>query len=291
MNETEKTLCVTGLRHRLLEWPGPSELPPIVLVHGWMDSAASFRAVALALQARGRRVLAPDLRGYGDTEHIHEQATYYFADYVRDLHELLAAEGHGSIDLVGHSMGGSVAVTFAGAFPARVRRLVLVEGLGPNETSPAEAPERTRRWIETARAERRVPRAMTWEQVIETLTRNHPRVPGDVLARVAPGFVRRGADDLYRWKADARHREPWAIPFNRATFLAHLAAIEAPTLFIDGGPRGWHPEDEASRLAAIRNLERATIADAGHMMHWTHASEFAALVGEFFEREPAGPQR
>ena len=63
MNETGKTLCVTGLRHRLLEWPGSSELQPIVLVHGWMDSAASFRAVALALQARGRRVLAPDLRG------------------------------------------------------------------------------------------------------------------------------------------------------------------------------------------------------------------------------------
>lgn len=285
MNQIEKTLCVTGLRHRLHEWPGDSQLPPIVLVHGWMDSAASFRDVALALQARGRRVLAPDLRGYGDTEHIHEQATYYFADYVRDLHEVLAAEGASTIDLVGHSMGGSVAVTFAGAFPGIVRRLVLIEGLGPNATDPAEAPERTRRWITTARIERRSPRAMTHEQVLETLARNHPRVPAEVIARVAPGFARRGDDGLHRWKADPRHREPWAIPFNRATFLAHVAAVEAPTLFVDGGPRGWHPDDEHERLAAFRSLERATIDDAGHMMHWTHARELAALIGEFLGRD------
>jgi pimeloyl-ACP methyl ester carboxylesterase len=287
MNETKKTLCVTGLRHGLLEWPAASELPPIVLIHGWMDSGESFREVATRLQARGRRVLAPDLRGYGDTEHIHEQATYYFADYVRDLYEILAVEGHAQIDLVGHSMGGSVAVTFAGAFPSLVRRLVLVEGLGPNAPDAAEAPERTRRWITAARSERKAPRAMTREQVVESLARNHPRVPASVIARVAPGFARLGPDGLYRWKADARHREPWAVPFNRAAFLAHLGAIEAPTLFVDGGPRGWHPEDEGERLAAIGKLERATIADAGHMMHWTHAGELAALIGDFCGRDAA----
>ena len=42
MDEAEKTLCVTGLRHHLIEWPAACELPPIVLLHGWMDSAASL---------------------------------------------------------------------------------------------------------------------------------------------------------------------------------------------------------------------------------------------------------
>lgn len=281
MNETRKTLCVTGLRHSVLEWPAVSDLPPVVLVHGWMDSAASFRDVAAELHARGRHVIAPDLRGYGDTEHIQEQATYYFADYVRDLHEILASLGHRSVDLVGHSMGGSVAVTFAGAFPALVRRLVLVEGLGPNAADPAEAPERTRRWITTARAERRPARAMTFDAAVATLARNHPRVPPAVIARVASGFVRAGEDGLFRWKADPRHREPWAIPFNRDAFLAHLAAIEAPTLFVDGGPRGWHPDDEHERLAKLRAVERATIDDAGHMMHWTHSAALAERISVF----------
>jgi pimeloyl-ACP methyl ester carboxylesterase len=283
MKESEKTLCVTGLRHHVLDWPASSESPPIVLVHGWMDSAASFRAVARALQARGRRVLAPDLRGYGDTEHIHEHATYYFPDFVRDLHEVLEALGVARLDLVGHSMGGSVCSFFAGAFPERVRRLVNLEGLGPDVPDPSEGIARTRAWITSARAPRRAPRGLRMDDVVGALVRNHPRVPRDVLERVAPTFVRAGDDGLYRWKADPRHRELGPLPFNRENLIAHLRAITAPKLFVDGGETGWHPRDEAARLDALAPDRRLTLEGAGHMMHWTRPAELAEAIGAFVE--------
>jgi pimeloyl-ACP methyl ester carboxylesterase len=281
MNETAKTLCVTGLRHHVLEWPAPSESPPVVLVHGWMDSAASFRDVARSLQARGRRVVAPDLRGYGDTEHIPDTSTYYFADFVRDLHEVLDALGVDRLDLVGHSMGGSVCTFFAGAFPERVRRLVNIEGLGPDVPDPLEGLARTRAWIAAARTPRRAPRGMAMVDVVTALVRNHPRVPREVLERVAPGFVRAGDDGLLRWKADPRHRELGPIPFNRENLLVHLRAITAPKLFVDGGPSGWHPKDEAERLAALAPARRVTLEDAGHMMHWTRPGDLADAIGAF----------
>jgi pimeloyl-ACP methyl ester carboxylesterase len=282
MNEAEKTLCVTGLRHHVIEWPAVSELPPIVLLHGWMDSAASFRDVALALQASGRRVLALDLRGYGDTEYIHEQATYYFTDYVRDVIEVLDALGLDRIDLVGHSMGGTIATLVAGAFPERVRRLVLIEGLGPGTTDPSDAPARTRRWIDSMKRERKTPRPMTMDDVVMSLERNHPRVPRAALERVAPCFVRRGDDGLFRWRGDPRHRDPSPIPFNLETFLAHARAITASTLFVSGGASGWHPTDEALRIAALRDVRTVTFEDAGHMIHWTRPGELASAIASFF---------
>ncbi len=281
MSEREKTLSVTGLRHRVIEWPAASDAPPVVLVHGWMDSAASLREVAGRLQSRGRHVIAPDLRGYGDTEHIHESSTYYFADFVRDVYEVLAALGVDRLDLVGHSMGGSVCTFFAGAFPERVRRLVNLEGLGPDVPDPSEGIARTRAWITSARAPRRAPRGMRMDDVVAALVRNHPRVPRDVLERVAPTFVRAGDDGLYRWKADPRHRELGPLPFNRENLLAHLRAITAPKLFVDGGETGWHPRDEADRLEALAPARRVTLAGAGHMMHWTAPEGLAEAIDAF----------
>jgi pimeloyl-ACP methyl ester carboxylesterase len=281
MNETEKTLCVTGLRHHVLEWPTHSDLPPVVLVHGWMDSAASFRDVACRLQAQGRRVVAPDLRGYGDTEHIPEHATYYFADFARDLHEVLVELGVHRFDLVGHSMGGSVCTFLAGAFPERVRRLVNIEGLGPDVPAPDEGLARTRAWIAGARTPRRPPRGMGMEDVVTALVRNHPRVPREALERVAPTFVRAIDDGLYRWKADPRHRELGPIPFNRENLLVHLRAITATKLFIDGGATGWHPKDEADRLAALAPARHVILDGGGHMLHWTRAHDLADAIDAF----------
>jgi len=281
MHESEKTLCVTGLRHHVLEWPSVSESPPLVLVHGWMDSAASFRELAGRLASRGRRVIVPDLRGYGDTEHIPEHSTYYFADFVRDLHEVLAELAVDRLDLVGHSMGGSVCTFFAGAFPERVRRLVNIEGLGPDVPDPAEGLVRTRAWITNARTPRRPPRGMPMDDVVLALVRNHPQLPREVLERVAPTFVRAGDDGLYRWKADPRHRQLGPIPFNRENLLTHLRAITAPKLFVDGGPTGWHPKDEAERLAALAPARRVTIAGGGHMLHWTRPDDLAEAIDGF----------
>jgi pimeloyl-ACP methyl ester carboxylesterase len=114
-------------------------VPPLVMVHGWMDVAASYQFVVDALSdafAQGRQIIAPDWRGYGQTA-LPGTDNYWFPDYLADLDTLLdhyAPEQ--PVDLVGHSMGGNVAMLYAGVRPQRIRRLVNLEGFGMPATRP-----------------------------------------------------------------------------------------------------------------------------------------------------------
>src|SRR5262249_9987699 len=154
--------------------------------HGVMDAAASWDLVAPELAHAGWRVLAPDLRGFGQGPRVPAGAYYHFPDYVFDVADTIdALVPHGSpLFLVGHSMGGTIATLVAGAFPERVGALALLEGLGPPDQSPEDAPARMRTWIEGVRAARaRDERAMpSREDALRRLAINHARVPSDVLA-------------------------------------------------------------------------------------------------------------
>ncbi|HVH46636.1 MAG TPA: alpha/beta hydrolase, partial [Labilithrix sp.] len=143
-----------GLKHRVLEWTSPEAAharpaPPVVLVHGFMDAAGTWDLVAPTLAEQGYRVLAPDMRGFGEGDRAPRGSYYHFADYVADLAELVTAlSPHDPVALVGHSMGGTITTLFAGAFPERVARLASLEGVGPPDNPWEVGPTRMRRWIE-----------------------------------------------------------------------------------------------------------------------------------------------
>jgi hypothetical protein len=126
---------VRGLRYHVRRWPGNAQRR-MVLLHGWMDVSASFQFLVDALRADWE-VLAPDWRGYGLTEWGRSDC-YWFPDYLADLDALLDQVQPGApVDLVGHSLGGNVACLYAGIRPARIRRLVNLEGFGMSVTQSA----------------------------------------------------------------------------------------------------------------------------------------------------------
>ncbi len=116
---------VRNLRYHVRVWGEPSAArPPLVLLHGWMDVGASWQFVVDAL-AEERFIIAPDWRGFGLTDGGGVD-NYWLPDYLADLEWLLdhyAGEGDAArpVDLVGHSMGGNVAMHYAGARPGRIR--------------------------------------------------------------------------------------------------------------------------------------------------------------------------
>ena len=115
---------IRNLRYHVRTWgePAPGRVP-LLMVHGWMDVAASYQFVVDAF-AQDRFVVAPDWRGYGDTT-VPATDNYWFPDYLADLDFLIDHYGNGApVDLVGHSMGGNVAMLYTGARPQRIRRLV-----------------------------------------------------------------------------------------------------------------------------------------------------------------------
>ena len=103
--------------------------PPIVLIHGMLNSSSHWRRVALNL-AREHMVIAPDLIGHGDS--AAPRGDYSLGAHAASIRDLLSAIGVDRATIVGHSLGGGVAMQFFYQFPQRVQRLVLISsgGLG-----------------------------------------------------------------------------------------------------------------------------------------------------------------
>jgi len=119
----------SGLGERLLE-AGPADGAPVVLVHGWGACVYTFRRAIPALAQAGRRVLAFDLRGHGLSDKPVGRGKYTIGALCDDLRDFLDAAHIEAADLLGHSLGGGVALHFSLAHPERIRRLVLAAPVG-----------------------------------------------------------------------------------------------------------------------------------------------------------------
>ena len=280
-----------GLEHNVLEWlpAGGARsraendgVRTVVLVHGFMDAGGTWDQVAPTLAAAGLRVLAPDMRGFGDGARVPAGGYYHFVDYVFDLADLVEQLSPGEpIALVGHSMGGTIATLFAGTFPERVARLAIIEGVGPPDNPWEVGPVRMRGWIEQVRASRargdRRP-TLAREEALKRMAANHPKVAPEVLAHRLPHLAADAGAGRVTWQFDALHRTTAPMPFFAKLFMEFAKKVTCPVLFVSGGAQGFHPPDEAERLAAFATCERAELGDAGHMVHWTQPEQLSKLL-------------
>ncbi|MBX3226594.1 MAG: alpha/beta hydrolase [Labilithrix sp.] len=262
-----------------MTWGQPAAASSVFLVHGFMDAAGTWDRVAPLLAAAGHHVIAPDMRGFGDGARAPSGAYYHFPDYVADVDALtreLVPDG-APLSLVGHSMGGTVVTLYAGAHPERVRRLVSIEGLGPPDNGFDMGPIRMRRWLDDLAAVRPaapIPRADARRRFGVA----HPHVPAEVLDHRFPHLVHDAGDGTVTWRYDPLHRTTSPMPFFAPLFKEYARRVTCPVTFVSGGPRGFHPPDEADRLAAFAQCETVTLEDAGHMVHWTKPDELARIL-------------
>jgi pimeloyl-ACP methyl ester carboxylesterase len=273
-----------GIDLHVLEWaPLKVARGTVVLVHGFQDVAWSWDLVAPHLVELGFRVLAHDQRGFGDSDRVPDGGYYYFPDYVFDLTELVDALCPSqSIALVGHSMGGNVATMYAGLFPDRVTKLALLEGVGPPSFGEDMVIDRELAWIEGVRKMRSKPeKPMTFAEVVRRLSIGHPSVREDVIKVRARQLSKPIGDDQYVWRFDPLHRTRSPIPFSIERWRTHAERVTADTLCVGGGTTGFHPPDEAARIATIPGARGIELEGAGHMMHWTKPEEVAQILGEF----------
>jgi len=125
MSVTEQRVDVGGTTLMVTE-AGPPDGPAVVLLHGFPDSRRLWDAQVDALAAAGHRVLAPDLRGFGDSDRPTDLDAYALRHLVADVAGLLRARGLSSAAVVGHDWGAVLAWAVAGAHPELVERLVVV---------------------------------------------------------------------------------------------------------------------------------------------------------------------
>ncbi|WP_284745814.1 alpha/beta fold hydrolase [Amycolatopsis sp. RTGN1] len=283
------SLTLHGRRIRLHEQPSPSGAgdEAIVLLHGIAGSAETWAPVLARCAALGRRVLAPDLPGHGESEA--PRADYGLGALASTVRDVLAVSGVRHATVVGHSLGGGVAMQFAYQFPEMCDRLVLVAsaGLGP-EVSPV------------LRAT-----ALPGAPAVLALAVNRVTL---VIARAAARLGRRFGGSLKAETRElARHFGSLADPARRRAFLfiarslidlrgQRASAVEklylaeaVPTLLVWGARDPLIPVAHGRRTAGLLPNGRLTVREnAKHFPHVSDPDGFCVLLNEFVRgTEPA----
>jgi pimeloyl-ACP methyl ester carboxylesterase len=275
------TLEVRGLRFQLYRWQGRRSVP-ILMVHGWGDSGATFQFVVDQLPEE-LTLVAFDARGFGRTDW--PQDGYWFPDYLADLDTIIdQLSPLEPLDLLGHSMGGNVVMLYAGIRPQRVRRLMNLEGFGLRRSVPGDAPDRYREWLDEVKRGSRFATYESFEQLVTVLARRNPRTCAEHLHFIARAWAQQSEDGMVRLRADPRHKHVNPVLYQREQVEACWQRIIAPVQLVIGEESsvlkqlGTELEDAASHqlFAGARRIP------GGHMLHHEMPAAVAELMLHFF---------
>jgi esterase len=254
----EAFYSVDGLRLRYLEW-GNGQAEPIVVVHGFSSTADAWANVGEVLAA-DYHVIAPDLRGHGESawDPRERYADEQLAADVRVLVQQLALP---PFTLIGHSMGGAVAFTYAATYPEDVMRLVIEDSapLPPNYVM----------------AERRTS-FESRDEVVQAVRTANPTMPEAAVQGRVDVYYRPQSDGSWSFRADVA-----GVRRGRGTYDAERAwdsvrKVRVPTLVIRAGAEpALVSQETAERLSRENSrIQVVTVPGAGHNIHFAHFDEF-----------------
>jgi pimeloyl-ACP methyl ester carboxylesterase len=271
---------VNGVRVHYQE-AGPMDGPAVILIHGFASSTLVWSKVFLEFAARGFRVIAPDLLGYGYSAKPRD-FDYTIGAQARMLDKLLEQLGLAQVTLVGSSYGGAIAASIALDYPSRVKKLVLVGAVTNNEPTKYLL---MRLFGSPLIGDILSPLLLSSRQLLKRRMKRvydrHSWVLDDVRVEARHQPLRTAATHraiirtVRRWDADRIQRE------------AHL--INQPTLLVWGDNDAEVPLRFGQHLHnAIKGARMVIIQNCGHLPHEEFPQAFIEVVGGFCASENAG---
>ena len=231
-------------------------------MHGGRDHCRNWDWVAEHL-ARDWHIIAPDLRGHGDSEWS-KDGTYMMAGYIYDLAQLVHQLRVAPVTIVGHSLGGNIALRYAGLYPENVAKLIAIEGLGASPKMLAQRlakpfSERMRAWIDAQRGlSGRLPRRYaTIEDAFKRMQEENKHLTPEQARHLTQHGVNQNEDGTYSWKFDNYVRSWPPYDMTEADIEALWARIACPTLLVYGR-ESWasNPADGWPRAALQGRRDR-----------------------------------
>jgi pimeloyl-ACP methyl ester carboxylesterase len=276
---SELSIAVPGLTLAAKTWGDPAAEHKVLAIHGWLDNAATYDALAPLL--RNIYLVAIDLPGHGLSQHRDANDTYHFIDWIPDVVAAADTLGFQRFTLMGHSMGAAVASITAGTVPERIRGLVLFDGIAPFTTTPAETPATLADYIRqrSRLLDKERPSCASFEAAMRRLQKVTNLEEPALKALVTRNTRQEG--DRWVWTYDDRLRRISPMRFTEEHNMAFLQRIACPTLFVrpkDGFPvRPGLLEDWASAIKDMTTVR----PEGGHHVHLEHADRIVDDVQRF----------
>jgi pimeloyl-ACP methyl ester carboxylesterase len=283
---TSNSFISQRLRLHYVDWGNPGA-PPLILQHGGRDHCRSWDWVAEEL-AKDWHVIAPDLRGHGDSAWAPD-GNYEMNAFVYDFAQLVHTLGHDQVTIVAHSLGGNIASRFTGLYPEKVRRFVNIEGLGPSPKTRAEREaagyaNRFREWIDKRRAAAgRIPRRYpSIEAAYARMKEENSFLTDEQARHLTIHGASRNEDGTWSWKFDP-YLNVWPfedVPEFRTEEL--WAAITCPMLLLYGANSWASNPEKDGRLDVFNNDPKVIeFENAGHWLHHDQFDRFMAEIRAF----------
>src|SRR5579871_912755 len=282
---TSQSYISQRLRLHYADWGNP-DAPPLILVHGGQDHCRNWDWVAQDLR-RDYHIIAPDLRGHGDSAWS-PSGEYGLSAYVYDLAQLIHQQKLAPVRIIAHSMGGNVALRYAGVYPETVSKLVAIEGMGPSpammrrrmETS---GPRRMRQWIEQKRgfAGRTPRRYATIEDAFHRMQEENKHLTPEQARYLTVHGAAQNEDGTWSWKFDnaVRLGGPGGLTVEEQREI--WSNISAPVLLVRGTESWASDPAEDGRIKHFKNARLANIEGAGHWSHHDKLDVFMQQVEKF----------
>lgn len=266
-----------------LDWGNP-DAPPLLLVHGNRDHCHNWDWVAQRLCDK-YHIIAPDFRGHGDSEWV-IGASYSHTEYVYDLAQLIHQQDLAPLHIVAHSLGGGVALRYAGVYPENIKKMVVIEGTGGPAWMYQKQPahERFKEWIESTRKlSGRMPRKYpTLEDAFERMHDANSHLRHDQARHLTVHGSYQNEDGTFSWKFDNYTHAMSPFDMNQEQTRELWARINSPLLLVSGS-ESWHSQGKQEDPAKpFPNARHVMIDKAGHWVHHDQLDEFVGLVEEFF---------
>jgi len=264
---TEQQIMVRGLSLCLCTW-GAASGPVVLCLHGILEQGAIWDAIASTLAAQGYRVIAPDLRGHGRSDHVGAGGSYQLLDFVADIDALLQTLDRQPCLLVGHSVGAVIAATLASARPQLAERLVLVEPIVPDRGDAGANPQQLATQLDYLS---RTPNHPVWPDLATAADRLGQMIPqlDPAQAQALAERVTEPGETGIRWRWDPRlqlrtNAGLGSAIFSRRHYQQLLRQIQVPTTLVFGTHSQFNrPEDLALQREALAEAEQLQL-DGGH---------------------------
>lgn len=285
LGPTSHSYISQRLRLHYVDWGNPTA-PPLLLVHGGRDHCRNWDWVARDLR-RDYHVIAPDLRGHGDSAHA-PSGDYGMAAFIYDLAQLIHQQNLAPVRIIAHSLGGNIALRYAGIYPESVSKLVAIEGLGPSPAMEAErasrpVAQRFTTWIdeERALAARQPKRYGSIDEALARMQAENKHLTPQQARYLTVHGVSQNEDGTYSWKFDNYVRSFAPVDLSPDERQQLWSRISCPTLLVYGDESWASNPEKDGRIQFFKTAQVKSYARAGHWVHHDRLDDFLKDVRAF----------